>query len=93
MTRWEDEEFHKKWNFALWRRLGVFAKPYRGSFVLLGLTMMAVGCIDAVFPLLTKTAVDRFMRPGPAQGNRLSVQTGYYRKVSLAIRDSGRPPT
>ena len=68
MTRWEDEEFHKKWNFALWRRLGVFAKPYRGSFVLLGLTMMAVGCIDAVFPLLTKTAVDRFMRPGPAQG-------------------------
>jgi ATP-binding cassette subfamily B protein len=68
MTRWEDEEFHKKWNFALWRRLARFAVPYRWAFVLLGLVMMAVGCIDAVFPLLTKTAVDHFMAPGTTDG-------------------------
>lgn len=61
MTHWEEETFQKKLDFALWKRLGRFARPYAWRFVVLILVMVAVGTLDAVFPLLTKTAVDRFM--------------------------------
>jgi len=61
VTQWEEEEFQKKFDVGLWKRLGKFARPYARHFALLILVMMAVGAIDAVFPLLTKTAVDQFM--------------------------------
>lgn len=65
---WEDEEFHRRWDLGLWRRLLRYARPYRASFVVLGLTMIAVGCLDAAFPLLTKHAVDAFMQGGRTDG-------------------------
>ena len=66
--QWEEEEFQKKWDLGLWRRLLKFAKPYRWDFLILGVVMMAVGAIDAVFPLMTKTAVDHFMTPRAGEG-------------------------
>jgi len=66
--QWEEEEFQKKWDFSLWKRLLKFAQPYWLAFVLLGATMVTVGSIDAVFPLMTKTAVDRFMTPHTSEG-------------------------
>jgi len=67
-ARWEEEDFQKKWDFGLWGRLLRFARPYRTAFVLLGLTMVVVGSVDAVFPLLTKFAVDHFMGPRTSAG-------------------------
>ncbi len=66
--RWEEEEFRKKFDVRLWGRLGRFAKPYTGSFALLILVMVVVGCVDAVFPLFTKTAVDQYMAHGTTDG-------------------------
>jgi len=63
--QWEEEEFQKKWDFGLWRRLLAFARPYRLDFVLLIGIMVAVGSIDAVFPLMTRYAVDQ-VAPGKA---------------------------
>jgi ATP-binding cassette subfamily B protein len=68
MSHWEEEEFQKKWDFGLWRRLMTFAKPYTVDFVILGLVMVTVGAVDALFPLMTKTAVDRFMTPKTSPG-------------------------
>lgn len=56
--QWEEEDFQKKWDFGLWKRLLAFARPYRFDFALLIAIMVAVGAIDAVFPLLTRYAVD-----------------------------------
>ncbi len=66
--RWEEEEFQKKWDMGLWRRLLKFAKPYTWDFAVLALVMLCVGSIDAVFPLMTKIAVDQFMTPGVEVG-------------------------
>jgi len=66
--QWEEEDFQKKWDFTLWKRLGKYLKPYVGAFVLLIGVMMAVGSIDAVFPLLTKIAVDHFMAQKGSEG-------------------------
>jgi ATP-binding cassette subfamily B protein len=68
MSHWEEEEFQKKWDFGPWRRLMTFAKPYTVDFVILGLVMVTVGAVDALFPLMTKTAVDRFMTPKTSPG-------------------------
>lgn len=59
--QWEDEEFQKGWDFGLWKRLLAFAKPYRLDFIILIGVMVAVGSIDAVFPLLTRYAVDHLV--------------------------------
>lgn len=61
--QWEDEEFHKKWDWGLWRRLLAYAKSYRFDFAFLIVVMVAVGSIDAVFPLLTRHAVDHLTTP------------------------------
>lgn len=68
MSHWEEEEFQKKWDFGLWGRLLKFARPYTLDFALLGLVMVVVGSVDAVFPLMTKTAVDHFMTPKNGAG-------------------------
>ena len=39
--QWEEEDFQKKWDFTLWKRLGKYLKPYVGAFVLLIGVMMA----------------------------------------------------
>ena len=94
--QWEDEDFQKKWDFTLWKRLGRYIKPYAGAFILLIGIMMAVGGIDAVFPLLTKVAVDHFMAQKSTEGlitfalTYLGVATTQGLLVWFMIRHAGR---
>jgi len=94
--QWEDEDFQKKWDFTLWKRLGRYIKPYAGAFILLIGIMMAVGGIDAVFPLLTKVAVDHFMAQKSTEGlitfalTYLGVATTQGLLVWFMIQHAGR---
>jgi ATP-binding cassette subfamily B protein len=75
--QWEEEDFQKKWDFGLWKRLMKYAKPFRGDFVLLALIMVTVGSLDAVFPLMTRAAVDQFMTPRVTTG-LVTFALGYF---------------
>ncbi len=66
--KWEDQLYKKKFDLGLWKRLLKYAKPYRGRFVLLAAIMMTVGSVDAIFPYMTKIAVDEFMTPRKSVG-------------------------
>lgn len=76
MSVFEEQDYISRLDFALWRRLLAYAKPYRGH--LMGLTgiMVVVALLDAGYPMMTRIAIDRFVVPGTTEGLPLFV-AGY----------------
>ncbi len=68
MSGIEEQEYSKKFDFGLWRRLLQYVKPYRRLMLLLGFVMVGVAGIDVIFPLMTKYAIDRFVAAGNIEG-------------------------
>ena len=58
-------EFDKeaKMDGKLWKRLFGYALRNRGLFVRILISMLIVSIIDALYPVLTRVAIDRFVRP------------------------------
>ncbi len=59
----EEQDYVKQFDFRLWRRLLQFARPYWPYLVRLGVVMITVGGIDAIMPIFSKIAIDRFITP------------------------------
>ncbi len=68
MSSFNEQEYSRKFDFGLWKKLGRFGKPYRRHFISLALVMIAAAVIDAVFPLLNRYAVDNFIVPEASEG-------------------------
>ncbi len=68
MSIYQEEEYTKRFDFGLWKKLYPFAKTYKKHFGALALIMACVGGIDALFPLLSKYAIDHFIIPGSLTG-------------------------
>ncbi len=64
----EEQEYQKRFDWGLWRRLLRFLKPYRKYLAILGVTVTVLAGIDTIFPLMTKYAVDSFIVPGSLDG-------------------------
>ncbi|HBG00224.1 MAG TPA: ABC transporter ATP-binding protein [Firmicutes bacterium] len=64
----QEEIYEEKIDVKLWRQILRLAKPYRRyiAFSMLGSVAMAAG--DALFPYMTKIAVDRFVVPQTISG-------------------------
>lgn len=62
------EELQEKFDLQLWKEIFKFVKPYKKYVVILIFVVGVVACIDAVFPYMTKIAVDRFVVPQTTQG-------------------------
>ena len=60
-----EAEFNQeeKVDVKLWKRLFGYAMRNRALFVRILVTMLIVAIIDAVYPILTRFAIDRFVRP------------------------------
>ncbi|MBN2090386.1 ABC transporter ATP-binding protein [candidate division KSB1 bacterium] len=63
----EEQDYIKQFDFGLWRRLLKFAHPYRPYLFKLGFVMITVGGIDAIMPIFSKMAIDRFITPQTTQ--------------------------
>lgn len=61
---WEEQEFHRKIDFQIWRKLLRFAKPYRRLLVWLIIQMIFLGLFEAVVPLFSKYAIDSIVLTG-----------------------------
>ncbi|HHW49018.1 MAG TPA: ABC transporter ATP-binding protein, partial [Clostridiaceae bacterium] len=59
--RFDELEYSKHFNFSLWKKLLKYVFPYKKNLIILFLLMAFIGGIDAVFPLFTKYAVDKFV--------------------------------
>ena len=68
MNLYEEQEFTKRFDFSLWRKLFNFVRPYKKYFIQLCVFMILIGGIDAVFPILSKIAVDNFIDKNTLDG-------------------------
>lgn len=66
-TAFTEEEYNKSFDLGLWKKVLSYTKPYRKYMYLLALVMIIVGSIDAIFPLLTKYAIDNYVVPGDTE--------------------------
>lgn len=58
----------KKIQINVWKDLFKYLKPYKVQFFILSIMMIGLGIIDAVFPLLTKYAIDNFVENNTLNG-------------------------
>lgn len=65
---YQEEDYTKRFDFGVWKKLARFAQAYKAHFLGLAGVMIVVGVIDAVFPLMSKYAVDHFIIPGTLDG-------------------------
>lgn len=64
----EEQEYSKRFDFGVWKKLFKFTMPYRKYFIILIAQMILIAGIDSVFPLLNKTAIDKFIVPKSFDG-------------------------
>ena len=56
----------EKVDVSLWKRLFGYAMRNRALFIRILVSMLIVAVIDALYPILTRFAIDRFVRPDAA---------------------------
>jgi ATP-binding cassette subfamily B protein len=61
LTEFKEEDYNKDFDFGLWKKLLYYLKPLKKEVLILATVMMGVGGIDAIFPLMTKYAIDKFV--------------------------------
>ncbi|MDO9577248.1 MAG: ABC transporter ATP-binding protein [Candidatus Cloacimonadales bacterium] len=64
----EEKDYIKRFDLALWKKLFTFCKPYKTKIILLGIFMLSLSGIDVIFPLMSKYAIDNFVVPGNTNG-------------------------
>lgn len=68
MSAHQEQDYNKKFDITLWKKLLRFMKPYKKQLTLLGFFMAAVAGVDIIFPLMTKYAIDNFIIPQTFDG-------------------------
>ncbi len=68
MNQFEEHDYTKQFDPQLWRRLLRFAGPYKWHLTGLAGVMIMVALIDALFPMMNRAAIDRFIVPGTTEG-------------------------
>ncbi len=63
MSMYKEEEYKKRFDWGLWKKLLNYLKPYKKHLSILGIVVIGLAGIDTIFPLLTKYAVDNFIVP------------------------------
>ena len=68
MDAFKEQEYDKRFDVSLWKKLLQFCKPYKRRLLILGLFMIGLAGVDVIFPLMSKYAVDNFVIPGKTDG-------------------------
>lgn len=63
-----EEEYKKGFDLTLWRKLLGYAKAYRKHLIGLAALMALVAAVDAIYPLLTRYAIDHYVTAGTTRG-------------------------
>ncbi len=64
----QEQEYNKKIDFSLWKKLFRYLKPYKKLLILLGIVMIGVAGVDVVLPMMNRYAIDNFVVPGNTDG-------------------------
>ncbi len=63
MARFKEKDYdsNKNIDLKLWKKIAQFLKPHKREVLILAVVMIMVGVVDAIFPLMTKYAIDEFV--------------------------------
>ncbi len=67
-TVFKEKEYSKRFDLSLWVKVLKQTKPYRKEMIFLSLVMGMVAAVDALFPQMTKIAIDHFVTPRHFRG-------------------------
>ncbi len=67
-TAFEEQEYSKQFDLTLWRKVLRYAWRYKKYVAYISVTMVFTAIIDALFPLMSRYAIDDFVRPGRTAG-------------------------
>ncbi|MEJ6951559.1 ABC transporter ATP-binding protein [Natronospora cellulosivora (SeqCode)] len=68
MSEFNEESYNKSLDLALWKKLIKYILPHKKTLLVIAIAMMSTAAVDAVFPLMTKRAIDNFVVPGQTNG-------------------------
>ena len=78
----QEQDYTKRLDAGLWRRLIGYMKPYHKHLIAIMATMAVSALCDTIFPLLTREAIDTFVT-GSAASGRLWFAARYIATVLL----------
>lgn len=64
----EEQDYNKRFDLNLWKRLFYYARPFYKYLVGVALCMMCSALMDTVFPLMNRYAIDTFVTQGSLDG-------------------------
>jgi len=64
----EEQDYTKRFDLGVWRRLLVYAKPFYRHLIAITATMLLCAAFDVIFPLLTREAIDQYVAVGRTSG-------------------------
>ncbi len=67
-TTYKEQEYATRFDFKLWKKLIKLLAAQKKLMIILGVFMVIVAAIDAIFPLMSKYAIDTFIVPQKTSG-------------------------
>ena len=67
-TTFNEKDFHKNIDLNTWKKLVKFVLSFKKEIIILIFVMIAVAVIDAVFPIMTRKAIDDYIVPNKIEG-------------------------
>lgn len=64
----EEQEYGKKLDFSVWKKLLIYAKPYSRRLSVLAVQVIFIAAIDSIVPIANKIAIDNFVVPKTYDG-------------------------
>ena len=61
MQSFQEEDYTKRFDLSLWKKLLKIAKPYHKDLIFVGILMGISALIDVIFPLTTSYAIDNYI--------------------------------
>ena len=72
-TALQEEEFNKKIDFKLWKRMFSYALRRKAVFAWIVILMVFVSFLDLVYPQLTRYAIDNIITKGEDGSSKLNM--------------------
>ena len=64
----EEQDYTKRFDLGVWKRLLFYAKPFYRHLIAITVTMLLCAGFDVIFPLLTREAIDGYVSVGRTEG-------------------------
>ncbi len=64
----EEQDYTKRFDIGIWKKLIHYAKPYYKHLIAIIIIMVLCAVCDVMFPLLNREAIDQFARQGRLDG-------------------------